>query len=177
MTTLSLQKRKTAAPPLTLGTKKRIWKLFYNDQLSIQKICTELGVTYWQVYRIINGQVKLNGKPRSDKGKSRTGESKEKPRWTMDDFEDLDDFAIFTLMEALEQSAKDKTSAAEKVKLVRDVNDLQTKIMDRQLIGKVRRADAEVIARVIKRFKPDADYNYCVQVYTEEFEKYMREKK
>jgi len=168
--------KKKLAPQLTLGTKKKIWKLFYDDKKSIQNICAELGVTYWQVYRIVNSQVKLNGKPRADKGKSRTGETKEKVRWTINDFEDIDDFATFLLMEALEQSAREKTTANEKVKMVRDINDLQTKLQNRQLVGMLRSADAEVIAAVIKRYEPDADYKRCVEIYSEELVKHQRAK-
>lgn len=168
--------KKKLAPQLTLGTKKKIWKLFYNDKKSIQAIVAELGVTYWQVYRVVNSQVKLNGKPRTDKGKSRSGQTKEKASWTINDFEDIDDFATFMMMEALEQSAKEKTSAKEKLDIAQKVNSIQTKIMERQLAGKLRRADAEVIARVIKRFLPDADYKQCVEIYAEELEKYQRAK-
>lgn len=166
--------KKKLATQLTLGTKKRIWDLFYNQKKSINAICQELGVTYWQVYRIVNSQVKLDGKPRSDKGKSRNGETKEKAKWSVDDFEDLDDFATFMMMEALVQSAREKTSAKDKLEIAAKVHNIQSKIQERQLVGKLRRADAEVIAAIIRRYEPGADYKRCVDIYSEEHEKYMR---
>ncbi len=168
---------------LTKAKRKKIYGLFYNKDLTINEIAELENVTYWQVYRIVNGQTKLDGSSRADKGKSRKTISEdgsiqdsEESQWAVDDFKDLDDFQLFLMMSALEDAATSKLSPSEKVKLVKDIEIVQTKIQQRQLKGNITRPDAEVIARIIRRFKPHATNQEIVQIYKEELELYNRER-
>lgn len=166
---------------LTPAKKKKIYKLFHDKELNIPEIAELENVTYWQVYRIINGETKLDGSPRSDKGKSRSSVSEsgevEIVKWSLEDFKDLDDFQLFLLMSALEDAATKNIDPLDKVKLVKDIEIIQTKIQQRQLKENIRRPDAEVIARIIRRFKPDASSKDVVQIYKEELELYQRDRK
>jgi hypothetical protein len=169
-----------SANRLTAAKKRSIYKLFYDKKHSIQEIAEQENITYWQVYRIVNGQTKLDGSPRRDKGLSRKqinniGEL-ETVKWSLEDFKDLDDFQLFLMMSALEDAASIKMLPNDKVKLVKDIEIIQTKIQQRQLKGNIRRPDAEVIARIIRRFKPDANNQEIVQIYKEEMELYIRER-
>ncbi len=165
---------------LTLSKRKKIHELFFKKELDINQIAELENVTYWQVYRVINGVTKLDGSPRADKGKSRSlinDDGKlETVKWSIDDFQDLDDFQLFVLMSALEDAASYEMLPDAKVKLVKDIEIIQTKITQRQLKGNIRRADAEVIARIIRRFKPDATNQEIVQIYKEEMEMYQRDR-
>ena len=163
---------------LTASKRQKIHSLFYKKSMAIPEIAEQENVTYWQVYRIVNGQTKLDGSPRSDKGRSRKNSNAgtTEPEWTIDDFKDMDDFQLFVLMSALEEASTTKMSPTEKVKLVKDVEIIQTKITQRQLKGNIRRPDVEVIARIIRRFKPKATNQEIVQIYKEELEMWQRSK-
>lgn len=168
------------ANQLTATKKKRIYKLFHQKDFTIPQIADEEQVTYWQVYRIVSGQTKIDGTPRADKGRSRkvvsqSGEIIE-AKWSIDDFKDLDDFQLFLLMSALEDAATSKLTAFEKVQLVKNIEVVQTKISQRQLKGNIRRPDAEVIARIIRRFIPEASDNDIINIYQEEMEIYLRDR-
>lgn len=161
--------------------RKRIHKMFHEKELTIPQIMEEENVSYWQVYRIITGQTKIDGSPRTDKGKSRTsmneaGELVE-AKWSLEDFKDLEDFQMFILMSALEDAATTKMEPADKVKLVKDIEVIQTKVAARQLKNNLRRPDAEVIARIIRRFQPNATDKDIISIYKEEAELYLRERK
>lgn len=163
---------------LTPSKRRKIYKLFHQKELSINEIQELENVTFWQVYRIVNGQTKLDGSPRSDKGKSRSNKSgyNETVKWSVEDFKDLDDFQLFLMMSALEDAATAKLSPQDKVKLVKDIETIQTKIQQRQLQSNIRRPDAEVIARIIRRFKPKATNQEIVAIYKEELELWERNK-
>lgn len=168
---------KKAANRITPGKRRKIRKLFYNPEdgvkRSINRIAEDENVTYFQAYRAISGELKLDDTPRSDKGQRR-GEKGKEPRFRMEDFEDVDDFLFFTLMDALEQSATENMIALDKVKLVKDIEVIQNKIQQRQLINKMRRPDAEVIAIVIRKYEPAADYKRIVEIYKSAQEEYIR---
>jgi len=169
-------KKKIYANHITAGKRRKIYKLFHTGNMEIAKIAETENVTYWQVYRAVNGAVKLNGSPRSDKGKKRKGADGKPipPKWSLDDFADLDDFQIFILMDTLTDLASEKLSPQEKVDLVRNIETIQTKIQQRQLQSSVRRPDAELISRIIRRFKPNATNKEIVQIYTEEMDLYLK---
>ncbi len=176
-----MSKTKNIANRLTMAKRKKILNLFHDKDMNINQIAEEENVTYWQVYRIISGQTKLNGTPRADKGFSRKNLRKEDeeftpPKWTLEDFKDLDDFQLFLLMSALEDAASSNLEPAEKVKLVKDIEIIQTKITQRQLKGNIRRPDAEVIARIVRRFNPKATDKEIVAIYKEEMEIYLRDR-
>jgi len=167
---------------LTASKKKKIHSLFYKQSLTIPEIAELENVTYWQVYRIINGQTKLDGSPRRDKGKSRSSVDESgnidsvDSKWSLGDFKDLDDFQLFLLMDTLQDVAVMNMSPGEKVKIVKDIEVIQTKIAARQLKNNIRRPDAEVIARIIRRFKPKVTNQEIVQIYKEELEMWQRSK-
>ncbi len=169
------------ANQLTASKKRKIYKLFYEKDATIPQIAEYENVTYWQVYRIVNGQTKIDGSARSDKGSSRSAVGKDgdiiEAKWSIDDFKDLDDFQLFLLMSALEDAATSKLSPSAKVALVKDIEIVQTKITQRQLKGNIKRPEAEVIARIIRRFKPDATDVDIINIYTEEMELYIKGKR
>ena len=174
---MPIQKKKYANH-ITAGKRRKIYKLFYGKNKTITQIAEEEAVTYWQVYRIVNGEVKLDGSPRIDKGKKRGSAAKPKSaHWNLDDFVDLDDFQLFLLMDTLEDLASYKLDPQEKINIVKSIETIQTKIQQRQLQNSVRRPEAEVIARIIRRFRPDATNQEVVRIYEEEFELYMKERK
>lgn len=155
----------------TLGKRKNIYKEFHNANKTIIQLAEENDLTYWQVYRIVNAEVKISGIKKSKPGKL------SKPKWSLDDFIDLDDFQLFLLMDTIEDLAQSKLMPQEKLKIVSQIETIQTKIQERQLRDKITRPEAEVIARIIRRFKPDATNKEIVAIYKEEFEAYMRERK
>lgn len=164
---------------ITPGKRRKIRKLFFNPEdgikRSINRIAGEENVTYFQAYRAISGELKLDGSPRADKGKRRGTKGKE-PRFNINDFEDVDDFTFFMLMEALAQSAEEKSSAKEKVSIVKEIENIVTKQQQRQLTNKMRRPDAEVIAILIRKFEPSADYKRVVELYKSAQEEFIRKK-
>lgn len=174
-------KRKNANQ-LTASKKRKIHKLFYEKDATIPQIAEYEDVTYWQVYRIVNGHTKIDGSSRADKGMSRSNSTVGKDgdiveaKWSIDDFKDLDDFQLFLLMSALEDAATSKLSPSAKVELVKNIEIVQTKITQRQLKGNIKRPEAEVIARIIRRFKPDATDIDIINIYQEETEIYLKGK-
>lgn len=169
--------KKKYANQVTASKRRKIYKQFYGKNLTISQIAEEESVTYWQVYRIVNGDVKLDGSPRIDKGTKRKRiPGGQAAKWKLDDFVDLDDFQLFLLMDTLEELAVAKLSAQEKIQIVRNIETIQTKIQQRQLQNSVRRPDAEVIARIIRRFKPGATNQEIVAIYEEELAIYLKSK-
>jgi len=168
--------KKQYANHITASKRRKIYKLFHSRDYSIDQIMEAENVTYWQVYRAINGAVKLNGSPRSDKGCSRKNKEGEiiNPKWQLDDFTDLDDFQIFLLMDSLEDLARYDMSPKEKIELVKNIETIQTKIQQRQLQNNMRRPDAELISRIIRRFNPSATNKEIVQIYAEEMDVYLK---
>jgi hypothetical protein len=79
-------------------------------------------------------------------------------------------------MSALEDAASSNLDPIDKVRLVKDIETVQSKITQRQLRGNIRRPDAEVISRIIRRFKPEATNTEIINIYKEEAELYMRER-
>ena len=168
--------KKKYANHITASKRRKIYKLFHEGNIEIAQIAELENVTYWQVYRAINGEVKLDGSPRSDKGRKRKGKDGEPiaPKWSLDDFADLDDFQIFILMDTLEDLARVEMKPQEKIELVKNIETIQTKIQQRQLQNSVRRPDAQLITNIIRRFKPNATNKEVVQIYTEEMEIYLK---
>jgi hypothetical protein len=175
-----MAKNKNVANRITKAKARKIYKLFHLKEMTIPQIMEEEAVTYWQVYRIISGVTKLDGTNRRDKGVSRKSVTEAgqviEAKWSIEDFKDLDDFQLFLLMSALEDAASSNLDPIDKVRLVKDIETVQSKITQRQLRGNIRRPDAEVISRIIRRFKPEATNTEIINIYKEEAELYMRER-
>lgn len=173
-----MSKKKSTAHDISTAKRKRIWKRFYSEKIPVSQLAEEENVTYWAAYRIINGTTKLDGSPRADKGSRRKTKTaaEEKARFSMDDFNDVDDFLLFSLMDALEVSATQNLDVADRVRIVKDINTIQTKIQQRQLANNIKRPDAEVIAIIIRKYEPKADYKRCVEIYTQAKEQFERSK-
>jgi len=168
--------KKQYANHITAAKRRKIYKLFHKNELEITQIMEMENVSFWQVYRAVNAAVKLDGSPRSDKGRSRKNKDGEiiNPKWQLDDFSNLDDFQIFLLMDSLEDLARYDLSPQEKIDLVKQIETIQTKIQQRQLQNNMRRPDAELISRIIRRFKPGATNKEIVQIYAEEMDIYLK---
>lgn len=171
-----MAKKKQYANHITASKRRKIYKLFHEGNIEIAQIAEMENVTYWQVYRCVNATVKLDGSPRSDKGRKRKNKDGKpiQPKWSLDDFADLDDFQLFILMDTLEDLASEDLTAMEKIELVKNIETIQTKIQQRQLQNNMRRPDAELISRIIRRFKPDATNKEIVQIYAEEMDVYLK---
>jgi len=169
--------KKKYSNQLTSSKRRKIYKQFYTKNCTIAQIAEEEGISYWQVYRVVNGEVKMNGSPRADKGRRRGKANDIVPKWSLDDFIDLDDFQLFLLMDTLEELATETLSAQEKIRLVKDIEVIQTKIQQRQLQSAIKRPEAELIARIIRRFVPDATNADIIAIYQEELELYLKERK
>ncbi len=179
---LQMAEKKKPAGYIVPSKRRKIYKAFHKDERKINDIMEEFGVTYWQVYRIISGNTKIDGSPRTDKGKSRKSVDANgkviTAKWTMDDFTSMDEFQLFVLMDSLSELANEyhKMDVVEKVKLIREIERIQTAIYKRQLKDSIRRPDAEVISRIIKHFQPEASDQDVIKIYKEISEIYLRER-
>jgi hypothetical protein len=160
-----------------IGLRQRIIKL-YNSGKKIPEIMQELNLTYFQVYNTISGRVKLTRAPRSDKGKKRglnNLEEMEVNNKNLSDFQNIDEFLQYQLMQCLTDLANSQMTASERVKLLKDISAMQRNIEARKLETYMKRPDAVLIIRIMRRFKPELTDDEIIRIYNEEYEKMVRD--
>lgn len=159
-------KRKPKAPSLTIQLQRRIgaWSE-KNPAVSVTKVASSFNVTVAQARYAIE-QYRLGA----------LGTKPTKPK-------QADVSAVVenrTEIEIMEQTAKlllaslsvDKNlTINDRVKMLSDLSSVIKTTHNLSLTNHIRKADALVIASIIRRFKPDASDNDIIRIYAEEVEK------
>lgn len=170
-----------------IGLRQKILKLYnelaaknpnWKKGMFISEIMKETGCSYFQVYNIIGGRVKLNRKPRADKGKKRnksTEQSENQEEKELEDFDSIDESLQYHLMQCLKDLHATKLLVTEKVKLIKDISALQKNIEARKLEAYMKRPDAVLIIRIMHRFDSSLTDDDVIKIYNEEYEKLQRD--
>ncbi|TAK59422.1 MAG: hypothetical protein EPO24_07745 [Bacteroidetes bacterium] len=160
----------------TIPNRKKAITLF-NQGKTIKEIMAEINLSYWQVYNCIAGRSKSNYRPRRDKGQRRKFgapiDDAENPT-DLSAFSDPDDFLKFQTLRTLEKINSSTLPPEESVKALKDCSVILKDIHNREMQNKLKRGDAEIIAQLIRRFKPDASDEEVILIYSEELERYEK---
>ena len=154
--------------------RQKMLRLF-GEGKKIPEIMTACNASYYQVYNAVSGRVKTKYSPRRDKGIPK-GE-KATNAIDMNQFDSVDGFMKHKLMEALKDLNERRYDAAELVKIIKDVAMIERQINDRELQRYLRRPDAVLIARIMRRLSPALTDDEIIVIFKEEHEKLITESK
>lgn len=169
------QKSKPQSKWARIPQRKKAIKLF-NEGRTINEIVTDTGLTWWQVYNAVSGRTKARHSPRKDKGQKRTPlgvpiDNKENPT-DLTAFTDPDDFLKFQTMRTLEKLNSSTLQPEDSVKALKDCSKILSDIHNREMQRHIKRGDAEIISRIIKRYVPDATDEDVIKIYSEELSRF-----
>lgn len=149
--------------------KRRLNKLAAGEKIPMSAWLLEFqhhGLTRQDVYNIKNNRVKLEQKPRADKGQSRMKPEDYAPLDPNTPFDELMDEQVrFTLIDIRGRTQIDPIDRAATLERLTRV---KRHILAAKLVGQLKRSDAELFARVIRRFMPEATDEQIVLIYHEE---------
>jgi hypothetical protein len=161
----------------TIGKRRRILKLWRASEeaqargergASIKEIAGQVGVSYYQAYNVVRGRVKVKYSPRSDYGRRRRQEEGRRS-FDVESMDHLDDFLMHQLTMALEDlNVKSNIEPAERVKILKDIAGLEKARKDRELERYLKRPDAILIARIMRRFNSTLTDDDVIRIFKEE---------
>lgn len=155
----------------TITTRKKILDAF-NAGNDIQKIMSDMNLSYFQVYNVVTRRVKTSYSRRSDKGSSRRIEF---PSKTLEEFNSPEEYLRYQLYESLKQLNTKSIPTIERMRILRYSARIEKDIKSWQLENILKRPDAVIIARIMRRFQPSLTDDQIIQIYKEEIEKIARE--
>lgn len=166
-----------------IGTREKIIKLYNtipgSNHGKIPKIMNMTGLTYWQVRNAIAGRVKLERSPRSDKGTTRNNSTKlEGARVSekkVTDFSSVEEFLEYQLLELSNELSDYEFTPSGRAKLIKEIAGISAKLKQQKIEGFIRRPEAVLIVRIMKRLEPDLTDDEIQKIYKEEYEKVIRD--
>ncbi|MCE7856910.1 MAG: hypothetical protein DYG97_10250 [Ignavibacteria bacterium CHB3] len=175
----STQKKKLAQKT-NIGLRQKIIKVFNHlpeKEKTIKKVMDLTGCTYFQVYNALNGRVKLDRSPRADKGSSRKNPADESPisNAKPEQFETLEEFLEYQLTVSARDLAKRKYLPDVRIKLLKEITMMKQKLEAQKLEGWLRKPEAILIIRIMKRLNPKLEDSEIKKIYAEEYEKIQRD--
>jgi hypothetical protein len=180
MKTKNIPEKKKLAQKTNIGQRQKILKV-YNQlpekEKSVKKVMDITGLTYFQVFNVLNGRVKLDRSPRADKGASRKNVSEgsilsnKKP----DDFTSLEEFLEYQLTISARDLIKRKYLPDVRIKLLKEITMMKQKLESQKLEGWLRKPEAILIIRIMKRLNPKLEDSEIKKIYAEEYEKIQRD--
>lgn len=168
MTLIKNSKKITKAPKLTAGAKKRIKKLLDQD-FKPAEVAEAIGCTINQVNAVKYGRVKMNNKSRSDKGLKRESMQLDNLDINISDNDSTDEILLKSLNAALVDLNSRTMKPDEKIIIIEKASRLHKNIEDRKLYKYMKRPDAELIIRVMRRLDPDLSVEEIKKIYLEEY--------
>lgn len=163
----------------SVGLRNRIIKTYNKDngpaRGKIKRVMDKTGCTYYQVYNAVSGRIKLDSSPRSDKGSMRKADSKILSSKKPEDFENLEDFLEHQLMVSAKDLAKRKYSPDIRIKLIKEMTRMRHLLVKQKIEGWIRRPEAVLIVRIMKRLNSKLTDEEIKKIYAEEYEKVQRD--
>lgn len=168
------------AQKTSIGLRQRIIKVY--NQLpekdkSIKAVMDKTGCTYFQVYNAISARVKLNRSPRADKGVSRKNPLNGAPPTNAkpEEFETLEEFLEYQLTISARDLSKRKYLPDVRIRLLKEITMMKSKLDASKLVAWLRKPEAILIIRIMKRLNPKLEDGEIKKIYAEEYEKIQRE--
>jgi hypothetical protein len=171
---------KKPAQKTNIGLRQRIIKVYNTlpeKEKSIKAVMDKTGLTYFQVYNAISARVKLDRTPRSDKGSSRKNPADGSPLSNAkpEQFETLEEFLEYQLTISARDLAKRKYLPDVRIKLLKEITMMKQKLDASKLEGWLKKPEAILIIRIMKRLNPKLEDVEIKQIYAEEYEKIQRD--
>jgi len=136
------------------------------------------GCTYFQCYNAVNGRSKIDYSPRADKGTKRdSGSEPTKVPGKLEDFNSVEHFLKNQLMHCLQELQQKKIAVGERVRLLKDITQMQNKLQAQELESFIKRPEAVLIIRIMRRLKPKLTDEEMKRIYLEELENIKRDLK
>lgn len=172
--------RKKAASKTNIGQRQKIIKVFNHlpeKEKTIKKVMDLTGCTYFQVYNALNGRIKLDRSPRADKGSSRKNPADGSPisNQKPEDFSSLEEFLEHQLTVSARDLSKRIYLPDVRIKLLKEITMMKQKLDAQRLDGWLRKPEAMLIVRIMKRLNPKLEDNDIKKIYAEEYEKVQRD--
>jgi predicted DNA-binding protein YlxM (UPF0122 family) len=163
---------------LGIKTRREIFRLYNQEKISVESIADTYKVPPGTIYNILQQRVKLDKSPRADKGSKK---GIQLPKLPTTDKLIRDGEPIETLLEiqaanTLIAIEKAKLTIVEKAKILETVARIQKQIHEQKIENHLKRPDAQVIARIVRRFMPEASEADVIKIFREELEKWKSEK-
>ncbi len=167
------------ARKLTYKQRRAIYKLHHQFGTSVTTLAKEYGVSQSVISQIINKRVALAPRSRADKGKKRKQEplSEEiKPLMgtTTESIEEILEYQALTMLQELDIK---KVALPERAKILDTVARIQRQLHDQKIEKYIKRPDAEIIARIVRTFKPDATDDEIVVIFNKVLEAWKEDQK
>lgn len=167
------------ATPRILKYRKRVpiklrkeWEeLYFVKHIGVRSIADTYQYPPYTVYRVLEGRTKKDDDARSDKGKKKDGPAIELPdieNLTLDgeSAETQIELYIQSLLRAI--STNQKMKANQVIYYVKELTNTLKKLRSMQLDAMLKNVDAKVVARIIRRFEPDAGELRIIQIFEQE---------
>lgn len=165
---------------LTLRERREVYSKFYSrgdHVVSRSDLAREYGVPVATISNILGGRVKLSKGHRSDKGKKKVpvDMTDVNPADLIDAGWDVRQHLEYEAMKILDELPKKRINAIERAKIINMVARIQKQLKEQEIESHIKRADAQVIARIIRRFMPAATETDVIKIFREELDRWKME--
>lgn len=159
-----------------ITTRRKIFHLYNVEKISVASIADTFKTPVSTIYNILEQRVKLKKTPRSDKGSKKGLKLPKLPdtEGLMRDGEPVETLLEIQAAQTLVSLERAKLSIIEKAKVLETVARIQKQIHEQKIESHIKRPDAQVIARIIRRFVPQATDADVIKIFREEYEAWKK---
>jgi len=168
---------------LSIKDRREIWQLYHNSAgrvFSAHDLANVYQVPVATVYNILSGRVKMDKGPRKDKGTVK-GPQPTRCRGIPDVQNLLDggaesrELLEMQTISVLTELGSKRMNLIDRTKVLSDISRIQRQLKEQEIESHIKRADAQVIARIVRRFLPTATDADVIKIFREELDKWKNE--
>lgn len=167
----------------TSFNKRQKIKTLLNKGHTIPEVCELTGCTYFQVYNVYRGRVKMSPHKRAKNPGTATPPPDDSGEFSetldlkdvdLDEFKNPEDLVNLHLSLALGQLNRAKMPPAERIKILKEAVTLQERVKRLEIEAFLKNPKAELIVNIIKRLDAKLTDGQIIRIIEEEREKLKR---
>ena len=166
---------------LTYKQRQEIHRAWFSRRakvLSVQDLARQYGVNTPTIRNILAGRVKLSKSSRRDKGLKKGAPrdlSGVDPAESLDAGWDMRQHLEYQSTKLLEDLVVKRINIIDKSKILDIIARIQKQLKAQEIEAHIKRTDAQVIARIIRRYVPDATDTDVIKIFREELDRWQVE--
>lgn len=167
---------------LSFKERRDIHRAYFNpgdNVKSTSELAREYGVPVATVWNILNGKVKMTKNHRLDKGVKRRRIPMDNKNYNPAELinagwnvrQHIENQSLMIL----EQLPKARINLIDRTKIIADISRMERQRKEQEIEAHIKRTDAQVIARIVRRFMPQATDADVIKIFREELDRWKSE--
>lgn len=147
----------------SIPVRKKVIQMF-NDGLKPHQIAELAKVNISSVYAILSGRVRTKYPPKTKK------EKREEPKFELSDFDSEKDYMGYQLQLIMADLLKPSYDAKMRTDILKNIADIKKRMRDNELEKHLKRPDAILISRIMRRLDNSLTDDDIIRIVKEEQE-------